>query len=385
MFSTEKVSHILQPLTLETFLTEYFEKKPYYVARKDHDYYKEWFDLDTFLSMVTRIEPSRLRLRMLDMAKTGGFFPNPTLSDVLAILDRGGTASISGIEEVSESLAILNRYFEGVFYQPFQINSYYAPPGTTGVPLHFDNHDVFVLQIAGTKNWKVYANEEVFPQEKPLIPRGRLDPTVERELLLDVTLEPGDLLYMPSGFPHAVATGDYVSLHLAVGPRSLSFKDLFASVLEQAAEEHAALRASVPLGPYLGKHRESEAMLEAAIQAFSQKLRESALQEAEQDFVFQLPVVAPQLPLPNYLPPLEKNTSLRRNPLAVCHQERDAEGVNLRFNQRNFRIEKHWLPVLDAVLAGDGAFDAETLLPGFDRDFLPLLGLFYRAGLLQRA
>ena len=37
-----------------------------------------------------------------------------------------------------------------------QANSYYTPRRSQGFAVHHDTHDVFVLQVAGEKHWRVY-------------------------------------------------------------------------------------------------------------------------------------------------------------------------------------------------------------------------------------
>mmetsp|Transcript_76739 Transcript_76739/g.248490 ORF Transcript_76739/g.248490 Transcript_76739/m.248490 type:complete len:586 (+) Transcript_76739:701-2458(+) len=82
------------------------------------------------------------------------------------------------------------------------INGYLTPAGAIGKPPHVDDHDVVVLQQAGSKAWML------------------LDP-VSREVVEEVILRPGALLYLPQGVPHhARALSDIgagPSLHLAVG------------------------------------------------------------------------------------------------------------------------------------------------------------------------
>ena len=36
------------------------------------------------------------------------------------------------------------------------MNAYLSPPSARGLELHFDFHDVFVLQLDGAKRWRVW-------------------------------------------------------------------------------------------------------------------------------------------------------------------------------------------------------------------------------------
>ena len=92
---------------------------------------------------------------------------------------------------------------------PSTCNAYASAPGlVTSVPPHTDRQDVLILQSAGRKHWKVFAPPAV--EEVDPLRRGKdgdvLDAAMLGEPLLEATLEPGDVLYVPLGFPHATST-----------------------------------------------------------------------------------------------------------------------------------------------------------------------------------
>lgn len=85
-------------------------------------------------------------------------------------------------------------------------NCYLTPPNSQAVPPHADDRDVLVLQIVGSKEWKVYENVPIpypYPGEE-VGKDGKSIPTkvLDGPLCIDTTLEPGDVLYMPRGFVH---------------------------------------------------------------------------------------------------------------------------------------------------------------------------------------
>jgi hypothetical protein len=100
---------------------------------------------------------------------------------------------------------------------PCAINVYITHPDMrTSAPPHTDKQDVWVVQSTGRKQWRVYGPPD--PARRPHVDpfaRGKLtDPMpvhlLEHEwqcpLLLDVTLVPGDVLFVPAGFPHTTST-----------------------------------------------------------------------------------------------------------------------------------------------------------------------------------
>eukprot|EP00978_Attheya_sp_CCMP212_P026355 scaffold86495_cov59-Attheya_sp.AAC.7 len=90
-----------------------------------------------------------------------------------------------------------------------------APHKRTSAPPHTDKQDVVVIQTSGAKHWRVYSPPD--PSLRPTADRyarGKGDDnlplhlleSVGCELLLDVTLTPGDILYIPAAFPHTTDT-----------------------------------------------------------------------------------------------------------------------------------------------------------------------------------
>ncbi|GAA2745058.1 hypothetical protein GCM10009868_25150 [Terrabacter aerolatus] len=102
---------------------------------------------------------------------------------------------------------------------PVQANAYVTPSQSTGFTDHYDVHDVFVLQMAGEKQWRVRPPVHRSPlRDQPWTEHrteveeaGRRDP--EREF----TLRPGDVLYLPRGWIHSATALGGVSTHLTLG------------------------------------------------------------------------------------------------------------------------------------------------------------------------
>ena len=51
----------------------------------------------------------------------------------------------------------------GELGHPVQANAYVTPPQNQGFSAHYDVHDVFVLQIAGEKRWRIHPPVLVSP------------------------------------------------------------------------------------------------------------------------------------------------------------------------------------------------------------------------------
>eukprot|EP00928_Gymnodinium_smaydae_P023494 TRINITY_DN19369_c0_g2_i1.p1 TRINITY_DN19369_c0_g2~~TRINITY_DN19369_c0_g2_i1.p1 ORF type:complete len:492 (-),score=92.52 TRINITY_DN19369_c0_g2_i1:66-1328(-) len=88
---------------------------------------------------------------------------------------------------------------------PTSINVYVTHDSLErSAPLHTDRQDVLVVQCEGRKHWRVHGPPVPFPAEHQ--ERGKSGDVLHEDdvgpHLLDATLSPGDVLYVPRGFAH---------------------------------------------------------------------------------------------------------------------------------------------------------------------------------------
>jgi hypothetical protein len=210
-------------------------------------------DLDAFLRTDAARHP---RVTMADGGRQGSAAIPPDeylqtegsridLPRLLARHDAGGSLVISQFHELHAPLAQLCRGLEKVFLHPVQANIYLTPPGAQGFRVHFDTHDVLVMQVSGAKSWRVW-DDIPFPLPSRATPwANKQNPAGVPHAL---TLNPGDALYLPRGVMHEAAaqSGDAPSLHITLGFLEASIADMLRELLEILEAENPALRASIP-------------------------------------------------------------------------------------------------------------------------------------------
>ncbi|RYV01561.1 cupin [Shewanella sp. OPT22] len=91
-----------------------------------------------------------------------------------------------------------------------------------GVGPHIDNYDVFIIQGSGKRHWKVGNKGKHKPRHND--PQSAL--VEDFTPIIDETLEPGDILYIPPGFPHSGTTLEN-SMSYSLGYRAPSQQELF--------------------------------------------------------------------------------------------------------------------------------------------------------------
>lgn len=210
-------------------------------------------NLDAFLRTDAARHP---RVTMADGGRQGSAAipPDEYLQDegnridlprLLARHDAGGSLVVSQFHELHAPLAQFCRGLEKIFLHPVQANIYLTPPGAQGFRVHFDTHDVLVMQVSGAKSWRVW-DDIPFPLPSRATPwANKQSPAGTPHAL---TLNPGDALYLPRGVMHEAAaqTGDAPSLHITIGFLEASIADMLRELLEILEAENPALRASIP-------------------------------------------------------------------------------------------------------------------------------------------
>ena len=199
-----------------------------------------------------------------------------TFEDVQAALDKG-TVIFNAAGAHIPKLANPSLCATDATALPCAMNLYItAPAKRTSAPPHTDRQDVVVIQSTGAKYWRVYSPPN--PARKPdadMFARGKGDdslplhllPEWDCDLLLETTLQPGDVMLIPAAFPHTTSTvvdsdlapaATDTSIHLTMNFDhhiwELDYLNARRLALRRACVEDKALgQAADGLNPYTGK------------------------------------------------------------------------------------------------------------------------------------
>lgn len=228
--------------------------------------FSDLFSADAVDELISR---RGLRTPFLRVAKDGSTLPDSsftapagvgaTISDQLddtALWRRfadGATLVLQALHRTWEPVAEFSAALSGELGHPVQANAYVTPPQNRGFDDHYDVHDVFVLQVEGTKRWVLH--EPVHPdplRDQPWTDRrSAVAEAAQGEAHLDVVLEPGDALYLPRGWLHAAQAQGAVSIHLTLGIHTWTRHGLAEQLVQEALAllaEDPEMRGSLPLG-----------------------------------------------------------------------------------------------------------------------------------------
>jgi hypothetical protein len=173
--------------------------------------------------------------------------PGQTHFDLVAeYLRRGATVRLRNAEAFDADLGALLKSLELQLAGRCSGNIYLTPPSKPGFPPHFDLTDVFVIQCAGKKHWRLY-DRYTNMTELPL-GDARWDPERFKPVTppRDLYLNRGDVLYLPRGYMHEAFCEDRESLHLTISLAPLTFAELLGKAVRAAAAADPELRRRVP-------------------------------------------------------------------------------------------------------------------------------------------
>ncbi|WP_414167567.1 cupin domain-containing protein [Streptoverticillium reticulum] len=212
-----------------------------------------WDDLNRIIA-AQRLEPPRLRLSVDGELVPLHRYAVPTTNrravtwsriqptDFHAQLRDGASLVLDAVEKIHPVVGAAAEGLERFLGTSVQANAYASWTEREGFGLHWDDHDVVVIQLHGSKRWRLYGVTREAPAfrdvESPEKPEG--DPVA------DIVLTRGDLLYLPRGWWHAVTADQGTeSLHLTFGMVPHTGADLLLWVVDQLRAS-LALRKDIP-------------------------------------------------------------------------------------------------------------------------------------------
>jgi ribosomal protein L16 Arg81 hydroxylase len=150
------------------------------------------------------------------------------LPRVMKFYQQGYTIVINRTQNFWPSHRILCQNLHGFRQENVSINAYITPANSQGFPVHYDPHNIFILQTDGSKNWSIHDEVDPVASERS-----------HRRLALGASnqqnsfhLEKGDILYLPKGYAHKAETNGEASIHLSIHFEEHRISDLLHSLID---------------------------------------------------------------------------------------------------------------------------------------------------------
>jgi lysine-specific demethylase/histidyl-hydroxylase NO66 len=282
----DALGFLIAPVTREDFFRRHYEREALINVRSEPERYA---DLLTLQILDDFINSADLREGMIDLTSQKNRISRDAYIDDSGRVSRvavaeeyldGATIILPQFHESIFKLGEFCRALEEVFSCHVQTNIYLTPSGNQGFPIHYDNHDVFVMQVSGAKAWRLYGVPVEIPFRGEQFQLGQHDPGAVTQ---QFTLNPGDCVYVPRGMMHdAENVGDEPSLHITVGMITKTWADLLLESISELALTSPDFRRSLPAG-FAGRDFDRE-----TARAHFDLLRREIAEKASMDSAFDL-------------------------------------------------------------------------------------------------
>jgi len=251
----EAFEWLIAPTTVKNFYETYWEKKPIHIKRGDPTFYKTVFSTKTFDKIIR--EQRVLYGKNLNVTSFDGKRENhdPEGRVYPAVMwdyyNNGCSLRLLNPQTFNKQVWKLCSTLQDHFQSMCGANMYLTPPGTQGFAPHYDDVEVFLVQLEGKKHWKLHETRN--PEEKlPKVSSGNFSQEEVGDPMMEFDLEAGDMLYMPRGTIHqGNCYPDQHSLHLTFSCYQMnSWSDLLSKLLpaalELATQEDVEFRRGLP-------------------------------------------------------------------------------------------------------------------------------------------
>lgn len=203
-----------------------YEDKAYYFPQliKDPSQFLTWEDVEICLN-----NPALFEFELIDHASNKinidryvrAWIPNKKVQDSCQMINHvnhGHTVIIMNYGYYSRKTQELLNVFERIFDIDAAIHVYGGLQGSKSFKIHDDYPSNFIIQVEGTTEWKIFKN-----RISSLYKTGTQQHILREDLLevdVEVVLQPGDALYIPSRAYHcAYPTEKRLSMSIPCWPK----------------------------------------------------------------------------------------------------------------------------------------------------------------------
>lgn len=388
---------------VNTFRDRHWGREPLLVREADRGAFGDLLDLDGVDELLSC---RGLRVPFLRLARDGVVVDSSSFTGsggvgaeiddqvrddaVAALFAEGTTVVLQALHRVWPSTIEFCTALTEELGHPVQANAYVTPPSSRGFSAHYDVHDVFVLQLAGRKHWRVHAPVQADPlRNQPWTGHAQAVADREREApVIDAVLRPGDAMYLPRGWLHAATALGDTSAHLTVGVHVLTRFSLVEALTSLVAQD-SRLRASLPLGIDAADPGQLASHLDVVREGLSSALQDVSAEDVARllrDRVWSGRRPEPVGPVANaaFTDGLATGDSVRRRAGLGCRLTTRDGSVVLELPDRQISFPADTAAALRALVQG-GTVQVGGL-PGLDEsDQIVLVRRLLREGVLKPA
>ena len=224
---------LLSPISVETFCRDYWGRHSLLVRGGGNDFFSSLISLtqvEELLAIPRVFEERMVSLRAKDDSVS---LAPSSVGDIYARMRQGASLQFRKMERFLPAQAPLRLLYRDMLlalqHPGVSISCFVTPPSTELLGAHHDETDVFTLQVAGRKCWRLF---HTISAEG----RANYSPEALGAPEHDFVLEPGDLLYHPRGCVHEVVCEDALSFSIPIVIEPIMWKTLLHQLVERLGD-----------------------------------------------------------------------------------------------------------------------------------------------------
>ncbi len=297
---------LLSPIDVSRFFREYWRRAPLHIPG-DGSKFANFPGLKELPSLLSgRFSGNRWLGGHMQTAqatfvdKAGNVRKVNAVASMWADLFNGGASlCFSAVDQSNEELRQFVKDIASTTRLPGTIvTTCYLTPPSSGSGMHFDSQHVFFMQVAGKKHWKfsqqpawqdaptnVQLSSLKVPSMKTFMESTKMAIATPVETSLqEITLNTGDVLYLPPGFWHEGRTSDSNSLHYTLTFMPLGPWHLLVPYLRRTVFEKTSMRRDVRYATESGDG-DTRSLLDAAIADLRDVVNRLTADDVERFFI----------------------------------------------------------------------------------------------------
>jgi hypothetical protein len=150
------------------------------------------------------------------VSRRGQSLPMARMDRLTRLIDTGCTIVLDTLDAFDPTMEIACQALQWWTHEAVQVNTYLTTNDAAGFNLHWDDHDVIIVQLGGEKAWQVRG----LSRPAPMYRDAEHSTTPSEEIVWEGTLRTGDVMHIPRGYWHQATRtqqGSGYSLHATFG------------------------------------------------------------------------------------------------------------------------------------------------------------------------
>lgn len=213
----------------ETFLKEYWQKKPLLIKQG----FPDFADPLTEHELAGLAQEGDVDSRIVSFHQEQWQVTHGPFEDINAACTGAWSLLVQSVDHFSSEADQLMRAFDFIpHWRMDDLMVSYSNRGA-GVGAHIDQYDVFIIQGKGSRHWQVGLPGK-FESMKPHKDLNQISPFSP---IIDEVLHPGDIVYIPPNHPHNGQALE-ACLNYSVGFRAPSAQQMLSSFTDYAIDNN---------------------------------------------------------------------------------------------------------------------------------------------------